>query len=359
MTADVIEQMSEALADRLAAATCVVAVARRPSPRQRHPVAAGRGGDLGATAGRAHRVHRRRRPATADARTTGGTRPRHQRRAWLRLAAATLGHRACRPPRRSRAPGSLALLLGAGACGAPTGRLAMVHATGAEWHSQAGGRIDALLRLDTRLGADEGGPVLTPGGKLLGMSTSGPRRRALVIPAATIARVLPAAGRRPRRPRLARRRPAAGRRAGELPRRGRVRQRHDGGQPGRRRPGRAAGVLPGDLVLEVDGTPRGPRPRPGGGAGAGADRSASLAAAAAGRRDAPGHRDDRRAPRQGMRYRDVEQDLVCSLTAASVSSCSLRPRTLRAAFAGALRPPDLRCARRVVRTQVGTTGRSP
>ena len=39
----------------------------------------------------------------------------------------------------------------------------------------------------------------------------------------------------------------------------------------------------------------------------------------------------------GMRYRDVEQDLICSLTAASVSSCSLRSRTLRAAFGGALR----------------------
>ena len=37
----------------------------------------------------------------------------------------------------------------------------MVHATGPEWHSEAGGRIEALVRLDTRLGADEGGPVLT------------------------------------------------------------------------------------------------------------------------------------------------------------------------------------------------------
>ena len=66
----------------------------------------------------------------------------------------------------------------------------MVHATGPEWHSQAGGKIDALLRLDVRLGTDEGGPVLDAGGGLLGMSTAGPRRRALVIPAATIDRVL-------------------------------------------------------------------------------------------------------------------------------------------------------------------------
>jgi S1-C subfamily serine protease len=86
--------------------------------------------------------------------------------------------------------GSLALVVGADPGGAPTGRLAMVHATGPAWHSMAGGRIDTLIRLDVRLGADEGGPVLDPSGGFLGMSTAGPRRRALVIPAATIARVV-------------------------------------------------------------------------------------------------------------------------------------------------------------------------
>jgi S1-C subfamily serine protease len=86
--------------------------------------------------------------------------------------------------------GSLALVVGADDRGAPTGRLAMVHATGPEWHSMAGGRIDALIRLDVRLGADEGGPVLDQSGALLGMSTSGPRRRGLVIPAATIERAI-------------------------------------------------------------------------------------------------------------------------------------------------------------------------
>ena len=86
--------------------------------------------------------------------------------------------------------GSLALVVGADPSGAATGRLAMVHATGPAWHSMAGGRIDTLIRLDVRLGADEGGPVLDQSGAFLGMSTSGPRRRALVIPAATIARVV-------------------------------------------------------------------------------------------------------------------------------------------------------------------------
>jgi S1-C subfamily serine protease len=86
--------------------------------------------------------------------------------------------------------GSLAMVVGADHSGMATGRLAMVHATGPAWHSMAGGRIDTLIRLDVRLGSDEGGPVLDPAGRLLGMSTSGPRRRGLVIPAATIARVV-------------------------------------------------------------------------------------------------------------------------------------------------------------------------
>ncbi len=87
-------------------------------------------------------------------------------------------------------PGSLALVVGADPSGMATGRMAMVHATGPAWHSMAGGRIDTLIRLDVRLGSDEGGLVLDHAGALLGMSTSGPRRRGLVIPAATIARVV-------------------------------------------------------------------------------------------------------------------------------------------------------------------------
>jgi S1-C subfamily serine protease len=86
--------------------------------------------------------------------------------------------------------GSLALVVGADPSGMATGRLAMVHATGPAWHSMAGGRIDTLIRLDVRLGSDEGGPILDSTGLLVGMSTSGPRRRGLVIPAATIARVV-------------------------------------------------------------------------------------------------------------------------------------------------------------------------
>lgn len=150
--------------------------------------------------------------------------------------------------------GSLALLVGADASGNPTGSLGMVHAVGPAWHSTAGGRIDALLRLDTRLGADEGGPVLTTGGTLLGMSTAGPRRSTLVIPTATIDRVVDPLLTQGHIPRgwlgvalqpvsvPEKLREAAGRDAGMM-----VVSLAPGA------PAEQAGVLPGDIILEVDG----------------------------------------------------------------------------------------------------------
>ncbi len=88
--------------------------------------------------------------------------------------------------------GGLALMLGAAMDGSPTARLALVHRVGPAWDSLGGGRIDRLISLDARLsGQDEGGPVLDAAGGLLGMSTLGPRRRVLVIPASTVDRVLP------------------------------------------------------------------------------------------------------------------------------------------------------------------------
>lgn len=171
--------------------------------------------------------------------------------AVLRLALPVAAARpeAAADPR----PGALTLVLGADSAGGVTARLAMIHAVGPAWHSMAGGRIDALLRLDARLGADEGGPVLDAEGRLLGMSTTGPRRRALVIPAATIARVigpLLAEGRVARGwlgvalqpvavPEALRE--AAGCKTGMM-----VQSIAAGG------PAAAAGVLPGDILLALD-----------------------------------------------------------------------------------------------------------
>lgn len=150
--------------------------------------------------------------------------------------------------------GSLSLVLGADGTGGPTARMAVVHLTGPEWHSMQGGRIDRLIRLDTRLGADEGGPVLDAAGRLIGMSTTGPRGRTLVIPAATVARVID--------PLLAEGRIARGwLGAGLTPVMVPEALRESAGTefgmmvvslaPGA--PAEQAGILPGDVVLALDG----------------------------------------------------------------------------------------------------------
>jgi S1-C subfamily serine protease len=96
-----------------------------------------------------------------------------------------------RPTGTVRGAGALVLALGSDGRGGATARLGNVEMCGPAWDSQAGGRIDALLRIDARIGgAAEGGPVLDARGAVLGMSTFGPRRSVLIIPAATIDRVI-------------------------------------------------------------------------------------------------------------------------------------------------------------------------
>lgn len=92
----------------------------------------------------------------------------------------------------SAAAGALALAFGADGTGGATARMGLVNGVGPEWHSHAGGRIDARLVLDMRLGpAEEGGPVFDAAGSRLGITTFGPRGRVLVIPAATVEAVIP------------------------------------------------------------------------------------------------------------------------------------------------------------------------
>jgi S1-C subfamily serine protease len=132
----------------------------------------------------------------------------------------------------------------------------MVHAIGGAWHSMAGGRIDALIQLDCRLGIDEGGPVLCLDGSLLGMSTSGPRRRTIVIPTATLARVvdpLLADGR------IARGWLGVGLQPVMIPEGFRQSAGRDSGlmvvSLAPSAPAETAGVLPGDILLDIDGAP--------------------------------------------------------------------------------------------------------
>ena len=174
--------------------------------------------------------------------------------AALRLDGA---HAATLPAAAEPRVGALALALGTDGAGGTTARLALVQEAGPAWHSQAGGRIDRRVILDARLGGgDEGGPVLDGAGRLLGMSTLGPRRRALVIPAATVERVL---GPLLERGGVARGwlgvslqpvavpealRAAAGAEAGLM-----VLAFAEGG------PAAAAGVMPGDILVALGGEP--------------------------------------------------------------------------------------------------------
>jgi S1-C subfamily serine protease len=87
--------------------------------------------------------------------------------------------------------GALVIALGADSADGVAARLGAVHSVGPAWHSRAGGRIDRRIGLDIRLDRrEEGGPVIDAEGGLLGISTFGPRRQVLVIPAATVERVL-------------------------------------------------------------------------------------------------------------------------------------------------------------------------
>jgi S1-C subfamily serine protease len=160
-----------------------------------------------------------------------------------------------RPETEPLRAGSLALLLGGDTSGNPTARLATVHEIGPAWHSMAGGRIDAFIRLDARLAADEGGPVIALSGGLIGMSTSGPRHRTIVIPTGTLERVvdpLLADGR------IARGWLGIGLQPVMIPDSFRQSTGRDSGlmvvSLADGAPASTAGILPGDIVLDIDGT---------------------------------------------------------------------------------------------------------
>jgi S1-C subfamily serine protease len=88
--------------------------------------------------------------------------------------------------------GGLALAFGADGAGGVTARSGIVNLAGPEWLSDAGGRIEKRIVLDIRISrSEEGGPVLDSDGRCLGISTFGPRSQVLVIPAATVNRIVP------------------------------------------------------------------------------------------------------------------------------------------------------------------------
>jgi S1-C subfamily serine protease len=89
----------------------------------------------------------------------------------------------------SVAVGSLVTVIGA-QDGGPVAAIGGVAIAGPGWRSLRGGAINTRIELDLSLRRiAEGGVVLNPDGRSLGMAVFGPRRRVLVIPAATIERV--------------------------------------------------------------------------------------------------------------------------------------------------------------------------
>lgn len=108
------------------------------------------------------------------------------------LLAADTGPADPAPAAAMPAVGGLCLVVGRGLEG-PLAALGLVAAVGPAWTSAAGGRIDAMIRLGLMLPhALEGGAVVDAAGGLVGLAVADPRRRALVIPAATVARSLDA-----------------------------------------------------------------------------------------------------------------------------------------------------------------------
>jgi S1-C subfamily serine protease len=107
------------------------------------------------------------------------------------IAVLALSGETAQPVVFGDAPGVGAMALAIGSVdGDTTAALGIVSRHGVAWRSMRGGEIDARLELDLRLGRNaEGGLAVGVDGKAFGMVVAGPRRRTLVIPAATIERI--------------------------------------------------------------------------------------------------------------------------------------------------------------------------
>jgi S1-C subfamily serine protease len=91
---------------------------------------------------------------------------------------------------KTPAVGALAFVVGRGEH-SPLAGFGLVSEVGPAWRSMRGGEIDARITLGLRLSSrSEGGAVLSADGSLIGLAVTGPRRRALAIPASTVERAV-------------------------------------------------------------------------------------------------------------------------------------------------------------------------
>ncbi len=153
--------------------------------------------------------------------------------------------------------GSVALAVGADGIGSASARLGVVNLSGPEWHSSLGGLIDRRIVLDIRLaGREEGGPVFDAAGACLGMSTFGPRGQVIVIPSATIERIAPLLAKDGR---IARGWLGVALQAVAVPDALRESADQSSGlmvmSVVENGPAAQAGIVAGDIILSVDGTP--------------------------------------------------------------------------------------------------------
>lgn len=187
---DALTQFSQALAARAAAAQAFVAAVRVPGAR---PLTATLWrDDVAIASAQVFPEVERAELALPDGRRLPARLAGRDDATNLVALRLESGSGAALPPAVEPALGGLALILAAGRDGAPKVGLALLRALGPAWHSRAGGLIDRRIELDATLSrSEEGGPVFDAAGGILGMSTAGPRGRALVIPAATVERTLP------------------------------------------------------------------------------------------------------------------------------------------------------------------------
>src|SRR5262245_31039919 len=156
--------------------------------------------------------------------------------------------------------GAVAIAIGADGTGGASARFGIVNVLGPEWHSRHGGLIDQLIELDLRLARkEEGGPVFDVAGRFIGMTTFGPRGQVLVIPKATLERIVP---RLLKDGRVARGWLGVALQAVAVPEALRETANQSDGlmvmSMVKDGPAAQAGIVAGDIILSVNGTPTRP-----------------------------------------------------------------------------------------------------